>query len=128
MNRSTKFHRIWIAGILMAALLALGACASPPASTSPATQAATTPQQSTVGTAAQSAAASSVPATDPLPSWNEGPVKQAILKFVADVTDPAGASYVPPEERIAVTDNDGTLWTEKPLAAQAAFVNARIEE
>jgi phosphoglycolate phosphatase-like HAD superfamily hydrolase len=45
---------------------------------------------------------------------------------VKDVTDPAGASYVPPEERIAVTDNDGTLWTEKPIPAQAAFVFARI--
>jgi len=65
---------------------------------------------------------------DPLPSWNNGPVKDAILKFVADVTDPAGASYVPPEERIAVTDNDGTLWTEKPIPAQGAFVFARIEE
>ncbi|MBI5839201.1 MAG: haloacid dehalogenase-like hydrolase [Chloroflexi bacterium] len=66
--------------------------------------------------------------TDPLPSWNAGPAKNTILKFVADVTDPAGASYVPPAERIAVFDNDGTLWTEQPMPAQAAFVFARIAE
>ena len=68
---------------------------------------------------------SAVPA-DPLPSWNPGPAKESILKFVADVTDPASPSYVPPAERIAVTDNDGTLWTEKPVPSQAAFAFARI--
>ncbi len=65
-------------------------------------------------------------AIDPLPSWNPGPAKDAILKFVADVADPTGPSYVPPAERIAVTDNDGTLWTEKPIPSQAAFLFARI--
>ncbi len=65
-------------------------------------------------------------AIDPLPSWNPGPAKESILKFVAEVTDPASPSYVPPVERIAVTDNDGTLWTEKPIPAQAAFVFGRI--
>jgi hypothetical protein len=67
-------------------------------------------------------------AADPLPSWNTGPAKDAILQFVADVTDPAGPSYVPPAERIAVFDNDGTLWTEKPLATQGLFVFRRILE
>ena len=66
--------------------------------------------------------------TDPLPSWNPGPAKDTILKFVADVTNPASPSYVPPADRIAVFDNDGTLWTEKPIPAQAAFVFARISE
>jgi len=65
-------------------------------------------------------------AIDPLPSWNPGPAKESILKFVADVTDPASPSYVPPAERIAVTDNDGTLWTEKPIPSQAAFLFGRI--
>jgi putative hemolysin/phosphoserine phosphatase len=65
---------------------------------------------------------------DPLPSWNPGPAKDTILKFVADVTDPASPSYVPPAERIAVLDNDGTLWTEKPVPVQAAFVFARIQQ
>jgi hypothetical protein len=68
------------------------------------------------------------PESDPLPSWNDGPAKTTILKFVADVNDPAVASYVPPEERIAVCDNDGTLWTEKPILPQGAFVFARITE
>jgi putative hemolysin/phosphoserine phosphatase len=76
---------------------------------------------------AQIAAATPTAASgDPLPSWNDGPTKTAILKFVADVTHEGGESYVPPKERIAVTDNDGTLWTEQPIPAQAAFVFARV--
>ena len=67
-------------------------------------------------------------AADLLPSWNPGPTKDAILNFVADVTDESGPSYVAPGDRIAVFDNDGTLWTEKPIPVQAAFVFARIEE
>ena len=73
-------------------------------------------------------AQSTAEAADPLPAWNAGPVKKAILQFVADVTDPASPSYVPPVERIAVFDNDGTLWTEKPIATQGAFVFARIAQ
>ena len=65
---------------------------------------------------------------DPLPSWNPGPAKDTILKFVADVTDPAGPSYVPPADRVAVFDNDGTLWTEKPVIPQAAFIFQRIAD
>ena len=65
---------------------------------------------------------------NPLPAWNPGPAKDTILKFVADVTDPASPSYVPPADRIAVFDNDGTLWTEKPIPVQAAFVFARIAQ
>ena len=67
-------------------------------------------------------------AADPLPSWNLGPTKSAILSFVADVTDAKGAAYVAPADRIAVFDNDGTLWTEKPIPVQADFVFARIAE
>ncbi len=48
--------------------------------------------------------------TDPLPSWHDGPSKQAILKFVGDVTRRGTPIFVPPAERIAVFDNDGTLW------------------
>jgi putative hemolysin len=69
-----------------------------------------------------------VAATDPLPSWNPGPAKNTILQFVTDVTDPAAPSYVPPAERIAVFDNDGTLWTEKPIIPQVAFLFQRIVE
>jgi len=57
----------------------------------------------------------SAAAQDLLPSWNDGPAKKAILEFVAAVTDENGKDYVPPEDRIATFDNDGTLWNEKPL-------------
>jgi phosphoglycolate phosphatase-like HAD superfamily hydrolase len=55
---------------------------------------------------------------DPLPSWNEGPAKRAILEFADAI---AGDSGVPAEERIAVFDNDGTLWAEQPLYIEAMF-------
>ena len=58
---------------------------------------------------------------DPLPSWSEGGAKEAIISFVEDVTDPQAEAFVPTPDRIAVFDNDGTLWTEKPLAFQLAF-------
>ena len=58
---------------------------------------------------------------DPLPSWNDGPAKQAILAFVAKVTDEGSPDFLPPAERIAVFDNDGTLWPENPVPFQAAF-------
>jgi phosphoglycolate phosphatase-like HAD superfamily hydrolase len=68
------------------------------------------------------------PAAGPLPSWNEGPTKSAILKFVSDVTTPGSSSFVTPEERIAVFDNDGTLWAEQPIYVQMAFVLDRVRE
>jgi dipeptidyl-peptidase-4 len=67
-------------------------------------------------------------AAAPLSSWNDGAAKTTILDFVAAVTDPASLDYVPPAERIAVFDNDGTLWTEKPFVPQAAFLFERIFE
>ena len=54
--------------------------------------------------------ASASTAEDPLPSWNEGKTKQAIISFVRNVTDPESVSYVPIENRTATFDNDGTLW------------------
>jgi phosphoglycolate phosphatase-like HAD superfamily hydrolase len=63
---------------------------------------------------------------DPLPSWNDGPTKQAITRFVATVTDPNSSAYVAPEERIAVFDNDGTLWAEQPLYFQLLFALDRV--
>src|SRR5271166_6957825 len=53
--------------------------------------------------------------TEPLPSWNDGPAKQSILDFVKATTDRASPNYVPPEERIAEFDQDGTLWVEHPV-------------
>lgn len=64
---------------------------------------------------------------DPLPSWNEGASKQSILSFVARVTTPGTTDFVPVPERIAVFDNDGTLWAEQPLYTQFVFVLDRIK-
>jgi hypothetical protein len=61
-----------------------------------------------------------------LPSWNEGPAKAAILDFVADVTAPDTADFVPAAERIAVFDNDGTLWVEQPMYVQGVFAFDRL--
>lgn len=66
--------------------------------------------------------------TDPLPSWNDGAAKQAILDFVVTVTTPNSSSFVPPSDRIAVFDNDGTLWVEQPLYVQAFFVFDRVQQ
>jgi phosphoserine phosphatase len=65
-------------------------------------------------------------AQDPLPSWNDGPVKQSIINFVKKVTKPGSPDFVPVPERIAVFDNDGTLWCEKPLPVQLYFALDRV--
>lgn len=70
-----------------------------------------------------SAAAS---ALDPLPSWNDGPARSAIVDFVETTTDATSPAYVPPGERIATFDNDGTLWVEHPLYTQVVFALDRI--
>ena len=62
-----------------------------------------------------------------LPSWNDRPAKAAILEFVRSVAAP-GDTFIPPAERIAAFDNDGTLWCEKPLYVQADFVFRRFKE
>ncbi|MDG2618064.1 HAD family hydrolase [Thermoleptolyngbya sichuanensis XZ-Cy5] len=65
--------------------------------------------------------------SDPLPAWNDGAAKQAILDFVAQVTTAHSLTFVPPTDRIAVFDNDGTLWCEYPIYVQAFFVFDRIK-
>lgn len=64
----------------------------------------------------------------PLPSWNDGAVKQAILTFVERTTAKDSPDFVPPPERIAVFDNDGTLWAEQPTYVQLAFAIDRVRE
>jgi phosphoglycolate phosphatase-like HAD superfamily hydrolase len=66
-------------------------------------------------------------ATDPLPSWAEGAARQSLVAFVEKVTDPASPDFVPESERIAVFDNDGTLWAEHPMYVQLAFVLDRVK-
>jgi phosphoserine phosphatase len=65
---------------------------------------------------------------DPLPSWNEGETKSAIVKYVQSVTESGSQGFVPVSERIAVFDNDGTLWSEKPTYFQLFFALDRIKE
>lgn len=66
-------------------------------------------------------------AKDVLPSWNDGATRQAILSFVGRVTDKNSPDFVPPAERIATFDNDGTLWAEQPLYFQLAFAIDRVK-
>jgi phosphoglycolate phosphatase-like HAD superfamily hydrolase len=64
---------------------------------------------------------------NPLPSWNDGPAKQSIIDFVARVTTQDGPDFVPGVERIAVFDNDGTLWCEQPVYFQVVFAFDRVK-
>ncbi len=70
---------------------------------------------------------SAVPAADPLPSWNDGAAKQSIVSFVEKVTKAGSPSFVPDAERIAVFDNDGTLWCEQPVPVQLYFAIDRVK-
>jgi phosphoglycolate phosphatase-like HAD superfamily hydrolase len=65
---------------------------------------------------------------DPLPSWNPTATEAAILDFVSRVTDPGSADFVPEQDRIAVFDNDGTLWSEQPMYFQGLFALDRLRE
>ena len=67
-------------------------------------------------------------AADWLASWQAGPARERIVRFVEDVTDPTRPHYVPPAERIAVFDNDGTLWSEQPVYFQLQFAFDRVRE
>jgi hypothetical protein len=65
-------------------------------------------------------------AAEPLPSWNDTVQKKAIITFVEQVTREGSPNFVPPAERIATFDNDGTLWSEQPMYFQMAFMRDRI--
>ena len=74
----------------------------------------------------KSAAGAQSAESDPLHSWNDGPAKQAITKFVQTTTDQSSSSYVPHEERIATFDQDGTLWVEHPVYTQVIYCLDRV--
>jgi phosphoglycolate phosphatase-like HAD superfamily hydrolase len=74
---------------------------------------------------AASAPAAAQPTT-PLPSWNDGPAKQGILDFLRATTDTGSKTFVPPEERIATFDQDGTLWVEQPIYTQVLYCLDRV--
>ena len=78
------------------------------------------------GTAALSATASR--AADPLPSWNDTDAKQSVISFVEKVTTKGTPDFVPPAERIATFDNDGTLWSEQPMYFQLLFALDRVKQ
>jgi haloacid dehalogenase-like hydrolase len=101
-----KIRAVLLSALLFSFLLA--GCNNPPA---PAT-----------GQPAANAAA------DPLPSWNDGPAKQAILDFVKTTTDKNNPKFVPPEDRIATFDQDGTTWVEQPIYSQVLFMFDRVAE
>jgi len=82
-----------------------------------------TPSTPTAGQPAATTAAA-----DPLPSWNDGPAKQAILDFVKTTTDPSSPKFVAPEDRIATFDQDGTTWVEHPIYSQVLFAFDRVGE
>jgi hypothetical protein len=73
------------------------------------------------------ALAQAATSANPLPSWNEGATKQSILDFVATVTREGSPDFMPPAERIATFDNDGTLWVEHPMYTQLVFVLDRVK-
>src|SRR6476469_2597812 len=66
--------------------------------------------------------------TEDLSSWRDGPAKQAIIDFVAHTCGDGGSTAVPPEQRVAVFDNDGTLWCEEPMPIQLDFIMRRLAE
>lgn len=72
--------------------------------------------------------ASTQTVTDPLPSWNETPTKTAIVKFVQDTTRAGSPDFVPPADRIATFDNDGTLWSEHPFYVEMVYTMERVRE
>jgi phosphoglycolate phosphatase-like HAD superfamily hydrolase len=65
---------------------------------------------------------------DPLPSWSDGPARQAIVDFVRQTTDSASPQFVPPDRRIATFDQDGTLWVEQPMYTQVMFALERVRD
>jgi phosphoserine phosphatase len=64
---------------------------------------------------------------DPLPSWQDGPTKAAIMDYIEDVTDPVSNNFIPIEDRIATFDNDGNLWSEQPVYFQLYFALDRVK-
>ena len=64
--------------------------------------------------------------TAPLPSWNDGPAKQAILDFIRATTDGSSKTFLPAEERVATFDQDGTLWVEHPIYTQLVYCLDRV--
>src|SRR5580704_12626649 len=106
-----KFRAVFLSALLLSLILIFAGCSTNP-----------TTSTSTTGQPAATAAA------DPLPSWNDGPAKQAILDFVKTTTDKNNPKFVAPEDRIATFDQDGTTWVEQPIYSQVLFAFDRVGE
>ncbi len=87
----------------------------------------TSPSPSAPAAGTSPPAAATATAGAPLPSWNEGATRKSIVDFVERVTREGGSDFVPAPERIAVFDNDGTLWAEKPVPFQLLFAFDRVK-
>lgn len=109
--------RVWrrLGELAVCACAFLGACASHD-----------TPLAGSAAASSQQAL-SAQPSAVALPSWQDSAARAAILKFVADVTRVGATTYVPPEARIAVFDNDGTLWSEQPMPFQLSFMLEQLK-
>jgi hypothetical protein len=104
-----KTRAIFLSALLFSLILILAGCTNSP-----------TPSATTASQPAATA--------DPLPSWNDGPAKQAILDFVKTTTDKSNPKFVAPEDRIATFDQDGTTWVEHPIYSQVLFAFDRVAE
>lgn len=80
----------------------------------------------TILLATVAAMAGGAQSADPLPSWNPGAARDGIVRFVRQTTDPASPAFVPPAERIATFDQDGTLWVEQPVYPQVRFILEKV--
>ena len=108
-----KSRAVSLSTLLLSLILILAGCSN---STTPSTSTAVQPAATTAAGAA------------PLPSWNDGPAKQAILEFVRTTTDKSNPKFVPPEDRIATFDQDGTTWVEHPIYSQVLFAFDQVAE
>jgi phosphoserine phosphatase len=103
-----------------------GVCGNGPARVN--ARAATKVSLPTSGDADELAGVETMSSETPLPSWRDGAARRALVEFVGSVTRMGGPGYVPPDARVAVFDNDGTLWCEKPLPIQADFLVRRLAD
>jgi phosphoglycolate phosphatase-like HAD superfamily hydrolase len=103
-----KVRALFLSALLVSLIVILAGCTNNP------TPAPTTGQPAAIA------------ATDPLPSWNDGPAKKAILDFVKTTTDKNNQNFVPPEQRFATFDQDGTTWVEQPIYTQVIFAFDRV--
>jgi phosphoserine phosphatase len=110
-------------------LLLAGCSRTPPLASTPSnsTPMSATPSASVPPVSNPSPGLVAASGADPLPSWNDGAAKQAIINFVKTTTDKGSPNFVQPEDRIATFDQDGTTWVEQPMYSQLEFITDRVK-